>query len=153
MARFFIHRPVFAIVLSVVIVLLGVLAIVTLPIAQFPPISPPLVQVQATYVGASATVVEQSVATAIEKQVNGADNMIYMQSTSTSQGVYTLNCTFAVGTDLQKAAIDVQNRVQQATGSLPPSVVNYGITVKKKSPQLLMIATLYRPAMSTIRST
>ncbi len=145
MARFFIRRPVFAIVLSVVIVLLGVLAIVALPIAQFPPISPPLVQVQATYVGASATVVEQSVATAIEKQVNGADNMIYMQSTSTSQGVYTLNCTFAVGTDLQKAAIDVQNRVQQATGSLPASVVNYGITVKKKSPQLLMIATLYAP--------
>jgi hydrophobe/amphiphile efflux-1 (HAE1) family protein len=144
-ARFFIRRPVFAVVLSVIIVLLGVLAIVTLPISQFPPISPPLVQVQATYVGASATVVEQSVATAIEKQVNGAENMIYMQSTSTSQGLYTLNCTFAVGTDLQKSAIDVQNRVQQATGSLPASVVSYGITVKKKSPQLLMIATLYAP--------
>ncbi len=145
MARFFIQRPVFAIVLSTTIVLLGVLALVSLPISQFPPIAPPLVQVQATYPGASATVVEQAVATAIEKQVNGAENMIYMQSTSTSQGAYTLNCTFAVGSDLQQAAIDVQNRVQQATGSLPTSVVNYGITVKKKSPQLLMIVTLYSP--------
>jgi hydrophobe/amphiphile efflux-1 (HAE1) family protein len=145
MAHFFISRPVFAIVISILIVLTGALALITLPISQFPPISPPLVQVQATYVGASATVVEQSVATAIEKQVNGADHLIYMQSTSTSQGLYTLNCTFAVGTDLQQAAVDVQNRVQQAMGSLPSSVVNYGITVKKKSPQLLMIVSLYSP--------
>ena len=145
MSHFFIRRPIFAIVLSLVIVLIGTLAMITLPVAQFPPISPPLIQVQATYIGASATVLEQSVATAIENQVVGVSNMIYMQSTSTSNGAYTLNCTFAVGSDIEKALIDVQNRVQQATGSIPSQVVNYGITVKKKSPQLLMIVALYAP--------
>lgn len=148
MAHFFITRPIFAIVLSIVIVLLGGLAILTLPVAQFPPISPPLIQVQTTYIGASASVVEQSVATEIENEVVGVDNLIYMQSTSSSSGQYTLNCTFKVGADIQKALIDVQNRLQQATGKLPSAVNRFGITVQKKSPQILMVVALYSPSNS-----
>jgi hydrophobe/amphiphile efflux-1 (HAE1) family protein len=147
-AHFFITRPIFAIVLSVIIVLLGGLAIITLPVAQFPPISPPLIQVQTTYIGASASVVEQAVASEIENQVVGVDNLIYMQSTSTSSGQYTLNCTFKVGADIQKALIDVQNRVQQATGSLPEEVNRFGITIQKKSPQILMVVGIYSPTNS-----
>ena len=145
MAKFFIHRPVFAIVLSIIIVLVGGLSIFVLPVAMFPPLSPPVVQVQATYIGASASNVEKSVAIPIENQVVGIPHMIYMQSTSTSNGSYVLNCTFAVGANLENALIDVQNRVQQAMGQLPSQVVNYGITVQKQSPQLLMLVTLYSP--------
>jgi hydrophobe/amphiphile efflux-1 (HAE1) family protein len=148
MSRFFIHRPIFAIVVSIVIVLVGVLAIITLPVAQFPPISPPLIQVQGTYIGANASTVEQSVANQIENNVIGVDNMIYMQSTSTSNGAYTLNCTFKVGADIEKALIDVQNRVSQSTGSLPSAVNTFGLTVQKKSPQILMIVALYSPSNS-----
>ncbi len=146
MSLFFIRRPIFAIVVAIVIVLLGTLAIFTLPVAQFPPISPPLIQVTAAYVGASASTIEQSVANAIENKVVGVDNMIYMQSTSTSNGIYTLNCTFNVGADTQKALIDVQNRVQQASGGLPQAVTSVGVTVQKKSPQILMIVALYSPS-------
>ena len=135
-------------VLSIVIVLLGGIAILVLPVAQFPPISPPLIQVQATYIGASASVVEQSVASQIENEVVGVDNLIYMQSTSTSSGQYTLNCTFKVGADIQKALIDVQNRVSQATGQLPEAVNKFGITVRKKSPQILMVVALSSPTNS-----
>ncbi len=135
-------------VFSIVIVLLGIVAIITLPVAQFPPISPPLIQVQTTYIGASASVVEQSVASQIENEVVGVDNLIYMQSTSSSSGQYTLNCTFKVGADIQKALIDVQNRLQQATGSLPEAVNKFGITVQKKSPQILMVVALYSPTNS-----
>ena len=148
MAHFFIRRPIFAIVISIVVVLLGVVAIFVLPVAQFPPISPPLIQVQGTFVGANAATVEQTVANPIENQVVGTDNMIYMQSTSTSNGAYTLNCTFKVGADIEKALIDVQNRVQRATGSLPAAVNQFGLTVQKKSPQILMIVALYSPSKS-----
>ncbi|MBV9332915.1 MAG: efflux RND transporter permease subunit, partial [Candidatus Eremiobacteraeota bacterium] len=148
MAHFFITRPIFAMVLSIVILILGGVAILTLPVAQFPPISPPLIQVQTTYIGASAAVVEQSVASEIENEVVGVDNLIYMQSTSSSSGQYTLNCTFKVGADIQKALIDVQNRVAQATGSLPEAVNRFGITVQKKSPQILMVVALYSPTNS-----
>ncbi|MBV8490786.1 MAG: efflux RND transporter permease subunit, partial [Candidatus Eremiobacteraeota bacterium] len=148
MAHFFITRPIFAMVLSIVIVLLGGVAILVLPVAQFPPISPPLIQVQTTYIGASASVVEQSVASTIENEVVGVDNLIYMQSTSSSSGQYTLNCTFKVGADIQKALIDVQNRVTQATGKLPDAVNRFGITVQKKSPQILMVVALYSPTNS-----
>ena len=145
LSRFFIHRPIFAIVLSVFIILVGVLAIVTLPVAEFPPITPPTIQVQATYIGANATVVEKSVATAIENQVVGVDNLIYMQSTSTSNGLYTLNCTFSIGSSIEQALIDVENRVQQATGQLPSQVTSLGISIQKRSPQLLMAVTLFSP--------
>jgi len=148
MAHFFITRPIFAMVLSIVVVLLGGLAILTLPVALFPPISPPTIQVQTTFVGASASVVEQSVASEIENEVVGIPGMIYMQSTSTSAGQYTLDCTFAVGSDINQALIDVQNRVQQATGSLPPEVNRFGITVRAQSPQILMVVALYSPTDS-----
>jgi len=144
-SHFFIKRPIFAIVVSLVIALVGGLSILALPIAMFPPISPPVIQVQATYLGASASVVEKSVASSIENQVVGVNNMIYMQSTSTSNGLYTLNCTFKVGASLEQALIDVQNRVQQASGFLPQQVTTYGVTVKKVSPQLLMVVSLYSP--------
>ncbi len=145
MSSFFIRRPIFAIVVSLLIVLLGALSILTLPVAMFPPISPPIIQVQATYLGASASVVEKSVASAIENQVVGVDNLIYMQSTSTSNGLYTLNCTFKVGASLEQALIDVQNRVQQASGFLPAQVNTFGVTVQKRSPQLLMVVALSSP--------
>jgi HAE1 family hydrophobic/amphiphilic exporter-1/multidrug efflux pump len=148
MAHLFITRPIFAMVLSIVILLLGLVAMIRLPVAMFPPISPPLVQVQTTYIGASASVVEQTVATQIENKVVGVDNLIYMQSTSSSSGQYTLNCTFKVGADIQKALIDVQNRLQQATGKLPAAVNQFGITVQKKSPQILLVVALYSPTNS-----
>ena len=102
----------------------GGASIVTLPIAQYPQIAPPTVQVSASYIGADATTVMQSVAAPIEQQVNGSPNMIYMQSKSTNDGNYVLTCTFAVGTDLDIAAVDVQNRVTQASASLPLSLIH-----------------------------
>ena len=144
-AQFFIHRRVFALVISIVILLVGGIAIFTLPIAQFPQISPPTVSVETTYTGASAQVVEESVATAIEKEVNGTSNMLYMSSRSSSDGRYSLTCTFEIGTDLDIAAVDIQNRVKKAEGNLPSEVKNYGITVKKKSPDMLMIVSVYAP--------
>jgi HAE1 family hydrophobic/amphiphilic exporter-1/multidrug efflux pump len=147
-AAFFIHRRVFAIVISLIILLVGGLSLMTLPVAQFPNIAPPTVSVTATYTGASAEVVEQSVATAIEKEINGASNMLYMSSRCSSDGNYTLNCTFAVGTDLDIAAVDIQNRIKKAEGSLPAEVKNYGITVKKKSPDMLTILSIYSPTQA-----
>lgn len=147
-SKFFIHRPIFAIVISLLIVLVGGLAIFSLPIAQYPQITPPTVQVSATYPGANAATVEQSVAIPIEGTVNGAENMIYMSSRSSNNGAYTLTCTFKVGTNVDIAAVDVQNRVQQAQGQLPAEVISNGITVKKRSPSMLMIITLYSPDSS-----
>ncbi|HLI35095.1 MAG TPA: multidrug efflux RND transporter permease subunit [Terriglobia bacterium] len=147
-SKFFIHRPIFAIVISLLIVLVGGLAILSLPIAEYPQITPPTVQVSATYPGANAATVEQSVAVPIEESVNGAENMIYMSSRSSNNGVYTLTCTFSVGSNVDLDAVDVQNRVQQAEGQLPAEVINYGITVKKRSPSMLMILTLYSPDSS-----
>jgi multidrug efflux pump len=146
MATFFIRRPTFAIVLSIVILLLGGLSILTLPISQYPPISPPVVQVSTAYLGANAKVIESSVATAIEQQVNGVPGMIYMQSSSTNLGSYTLNCTFDIGTDINQDTVNVQNRVQQAMGQLPQAVITYGVSVQQRSPQLLMAVSLYSPS-------
>ena len=121
------------------------MAIFTLPIAQYPPISPPTVTVETFYVGASARVVEENVAIPIEQEVNGAENMIYMSSSSTSDGRYFLTCTFAVGTDIDIAQVDVQNRVSRADRALPPEVINFGITVQKASPDMLIVLSLYSP--------
>jgi HAE1 family hydrophobic/amphiphilic exporter-1/multidrug efflux pump len=148
MARFFIHRPVLAIVLSLVILIAGTLAMVTLPIAQYPQISPPTVTVEAIYVGANAAVVEQAVALPLEQQVNGAEGMIYMASKSTNDGRYLLTCTFQVGTNLNLAAVDVQNRVKAAEGNLPPEVIANGVTVKKQSPDMLGVVSIYSPGNS-----
>ncbi|MBK9168439.1 MAG: multidrug efflux RND transporter permease subunit [Bryobacterales bacterium] len=145
MAKFFIDRPVFAIVVSLVILIAGGLSMLNLPVAQYPPIAPPTVSVQVTYPGASAETVEQSIATAIEQEVNGAENMIYMSSKSSSDGRYTLQVTFAVGTNIDLASVDVNNRVKKAVAKLPAEAVNAGVTVKKQSPDMLMIISVYSP--------
>ena len=145
MVKYFIHRPVFAIVIGLIILIAGGLAILALPTSQYPPISPPTVTVETFFVGASARVVEQNVAIPIEQEVNGAENMLYMSSSSTSDGRYRLVCTFAVGTDIDIAQVDVQNRVSRADRALPPEVLNFGIQVRKASPDMLMVLSLFSP--------
>jgi hydrophobe/amphiphile efflux-1 (HAE1) family protein len=137
-ARFFIHRPVFAIVLSLFILIAGGVSIRALPVAQYPQITPPTVEVETVYVGANARTVEEFVATPIEQELNGAEGMTYLSSNSSSDGRYVLTCTFRLGMDPDIAAVDVQNRLKKAEGSLPPEVRNFGISVKKTSPDLLM---------------
>ncbi len=145
MARFFIHRPVFAIVISLIILIAGGLSIFTLPIAQYPQISPPTVEVEINYPGANAETVEQSIATNVEAEVNGAENMIYMSSKSSSDGRYVLTCTFKVGTNLDLANVDINNRVNKAYAKLPQEAISYGISVKKKSPDILLAISIYSP--------
>src|SRR5437588_8149848 len=126
-SRFFIYRPIFASVLSIVITLTGGIALLSLPIAQYPPIIPPSVQVSINYPGASAQVVSDTVAAPIEQEVNGVEGMMYMSSQMGNDGSYTLAVTFDVGTDLNTALVMVQNRVQLALPLLPTSVQNQGI--------------------------
>lgn len=141
-SRFFINRPIFATVIALLMVLAGIAALEFLPIAQFPDITPPTVQVNAVYPGASAETIAESVATPIEEQVNGVDGMIYMNSTSSSTGEYNLTVTFEVGTDADMAAVLVQNRVNIAEGNLPSEVIKQGITTKKQSTNIVMILSL-----------
>src|SRR5687767_8553211 len=143
--NFFIDRPIFAAVLAIVIVVAGAVAIPFLPIAMFPEITPPQVVVTATYPGASAEVVEQTVTTPIEQQVNGVENMIYMSSRSGSDGTMTLTVTFKVGTDLDIAAVNVQNRVAIAQAKLPQDVIRQGLSITKQSPDLVEIVALTSP--------
>ncbi len=138
-SRFFIDRPIFASVLSIVITLAGGIAAFNLPIAQYPQITPPSVQVSINYPGASAQVVAATVAAPIEQQVNGVENMLYMSSQMGNDGSYTLTVTFDLGTDLNTALVMVQNRVALAMPQLPNPVQQQGITIKKKTPDLLMI--------------
>lgn len=139
----FIRRPNLAIVLSLVLVVAGLLALRVIPVAQFPPITPPAVQVTASYPGASAQVVAETVATPLEAQVNGVEGMLYMTSTSSDAGTYTLTVTFEVGTDPDLAAINVQNRVQLANALLPSAVARQGVTVRKQSTNMLLAVNLY----------
>ncbi|MBV6482266.1 MAG: Efflux pump membrane transporter BepE [bacterium] len=148
MAKFFIHRPVFAIVISLVILIAGGISIGVLPIAQYPQITPPTVEVEINYPGANAETVEQSIATNVEAEVNGAENMIYMSSKSSSDGRYLLQCTFNVGTNLDLANVDINNRVNKAQPKLPKEAVAAGISVKKKSPDMLLVISLYSPDKS-----
>jgi len=141
-SRFFIDRPIFASVLSIVITLVGGLALFTLPIAEFPTIAPPTVQVDCTYPGASAQVVAEAVATPIEQQVNGVENMLYMASQCTNDGAYNLTVTFRHGVDLNMAQVRVQNRVALAVPLLPDVLRQTGVTVKKKSPDILLVIAL-----------
>jgi HAE1 family hydrophobic/amphiphilic exporter-1 len=141
-AKFFIERPVLANVIAIVIMLVGGVAISTLPVAQYPPITPPTVQVTANYPGASAKTLVETVALPIEQQVNGVEKMLYMQSTCTSDGRYTLTVTFDVGTDLDFAQVLVQNRVAAAMSQLPGPVQQQGVVTKKKSTAILQIVTL-----------
>ncbi len=144
-ADVFIRRPVTAIVISIVIVVVGILAITSLPIGQYPDITPPTVQVTGTYTGADALTVEQTVATPVEVQVNGTPGMTYLQSNSTSNGQMNMTVNFEVGTDINIAALDVQNRVSIAQPTLPQEVQRLGLTVRKRNPSILMLVAMYSP--------
>jgi len=142
LSAFFIARPRFAIVISLVVTLAGVVAMQGLPIDKFPEIAPPTVKVTASYPGASAKIVEQAVATPIETEVNGVKNMIYMESVAANDGSYTLTVTFEIGTDADQAAVEVQNRVARATPRLPQEVRTEGVKTEASSPNMLLIVNL-----------
>ncbi len=147
-SAFFIDRPKFALVISIVISLAGFIALSVLPVEEFPEVAPPQVQVSTSYTGANASAVEESVAAPIEDKVNGVDDMLYMSSDSNNDGSYTLTVTFEVGTDPDIAAVNVQNRVATATAQLPQEVTRNGVTTKKQSSSLLMVITLVSPKAS-----
>ena len=144
-SRFCIQRPIFAIVLSLVIVIAGLGAMMSLPIAQYPEISPPVVTVSTSYPGADADTIAQAVAAPIETQVNGVDNMLYMDSSCSSAGQYSLSVSFQVGTNPDTAQVQVQNRVSLALPSLPDTVQRGGVQTEKRSSTFLMIIGIYSP--------
>jgi hydrophobic/amphiphilic exporter-1 (mainly G- bacteria), HAE1 family len=144
-ANTFIKRPVTAIVISIVLLIVGAICIKFLPVAQYPEIVPPVVQVTGQYTGADALTVEQTMATPVETQINGSPGMQYLQSNSSGNGALTINVTFAVGTNINIATLDVQNRVSIATPQLPDVVKRLGLTVRKKNPGVLMLVALYSP--------
>ncbi len=144
-SKYFIERPVLANVLAILMIVIGAVALWSLPVAQYPDVTPPTVQVQTRYPGASARTIIDTIALPIEQQVNGVENMIYMQSTSTSDGTYTLVVTFRIGTDLNFAQVLVQNRVSAALSSLPDAVQKQGVTVQKQSTAILSFVTLVSP--------
>src|SRR4051795_7560450 len=142
-SKFFIDRPVFANVIAVVTVVLGLVGLWRLPVERFPQITPPTVRVTAFYPGANAQVVADTVAAPVEQQVNGVENMLYMSSQSSNDGSYTLDVTFEVGTDINMAQVLVQNRVAIAEPSLPSVVRAIGVTTKKRSADILLCISLY----------
>ncbi len=142
MIDFFIDRPIFSTVLAIVITIAGGVALSSLPVARFPQITPPTIVVSTVFPGADAATIEQSVAAPIEQQVNGVPHMIYMDSKSANDGTYALTVTFAVGTDQDIAAVDVQNQVAIAQRQLPQQVLQQGITVAKRQPQILLAVAI-----------
>lgn len=148
MLTFFIKRPRFAMVIALVITLLGAIALKIIPVEQYPQITPPVVNVSASWPGASATDVAEAIATPLETQLNGVDHMLYMESTSSDEGSYSLSITFAAGTDPDLAAIDVQNRVSQALAQLPAEAQQNGVQVRKRATNLMMGVSLYSPNQS-----
>ena len=145
MARFFIDRPIVAVVISILTVLGGLVAMAGLPVAQFPDIIPPLIQIQTTYPGADAATIEQSVATPLEQQMNGVEDMLYLQSVNASDGTITLRVTFDLGTDRNSDQVNAQNRVSQAQPSLPVEVNQFGLTYRKTSGTPMMLISLFSP--------
>ena len=145
LSHFFIDRPIFAIVVAIFITLIGGIAYFTLPVSQYPEIAPPTIVVNASYPGASAQVVSETVATPLEEEINGVENMLYMSSQATSDGNLSLTVTFALGTNLDIAQVLVQNRVAVAQPKLPDEVQRLGITVRKNSPDLMMVIHLSSP--------
>ncbi|MCV6597342.1 MAG: efflux RND transporter permease subunit, partial [Mangrovicoccus sp.] len=144
-SKIFITRPKMAMVISLVLTIMGGIAFLVLPVEQFPDITPPVVNVSATYTGANAVTVESTVAAPIEAQVNGVDDMIYMSSKSADNGSYSLDVTFEVGTDADIASVNVQNRVSQAMAQLPSEVTSTGVVTQKSSPNMLMVVSLTSP--------
>src|SRR3712207_9548767 len=144
-AHFFVDRPIFAAVLAIVLLLVGGIAYTGLPVAQYPEITPPTIVVRATYPGANAETVAATVATPLEQQINGVEDMLYMSSYSTSDGAMALTITFRLGADLDKAQVLVQNRVAIATPRLPEEVRRLGVTTLKSSPDLMMVVHMLSP--------
>src|ERR671926_45000 len=144
-SHFFVDRPIFAAVISIVITLIGAIAYEALPIAQYPEVAPPTVVVSASYPGASAQTVAETVATPLEQQINGVENMLYMRSTSTGSGTLSLSVYFQIGTNPDQATINVNNRVQRATVLLPQEVGRQGVTVNKRSSSILEVLALSAP--------
>src|ERR1700712_4469683 len=144
-ADIFIRRPVTAIVISLVIVVVGILSILSLAVGQYPEITPPTVSITGTYIGADALTVEQTVATPVEVQVNGTPGMTYLQSNSSSNGQMSMTVNFDVGTDINIAALDVQNRVGIALPTLPQEVQRLGLVVRKRNPSILMLVAMFSP--------
>src|SRR5712672_4018740 len=147
-SHFFIDRPIFAAVVSIVFVILGGVSYSRLPVAQYPEIAPPIINVTGQHPGASADVVASTVVAPIEEQINGVENMLYVSSNSTADGRFTIAVTFDLGTNLDIAQVQVQNRVSIAQPRLPADVRNIGVTVTKASPDLMMVVHLYSPDKS-----
>lgn len=145
MINFFIERPIFAYVIAIIIVLAGAISIPTLPVAQFPQITPPTVQVTATYTGANAEVVEETVTTPLEESINGVEGMIYMNSVSNDDGTMTITVTFDVGYDLNIAEVDTEIRVQNTQPQLPDEVIREGVLVRKVSTDFVIAVNLISP--------
>ena len=147
-SHFFIDRPIFAAVVSIVFVIVGAVSFMRLPVAQYPEIAPPVINVSGQYPGASADVVASTVVSPIEDQINGVENMLYVSSNSTADGKFSIAVTFDLGTNLDIAQVQVQNRVAIAQPRLPADVRNIGVTVAKRSPDLMMVVHLFSPDKS-----
>ncbi|HEV8217200.1 MAG TPA: efflux RND transporter permease subunit, partial [Gemmatimonadaceae bacterium] len=144
-SRFFIDRPVFAVVLSLVVLAAGLISITTLPVSEYPEVTPPTISVRAVYPGANPTVLAQTVGTPLEDAINGVEHMLYMSSSATADGVLNLTVTFAIGTNVDLAQVQVQNRVSQALARLPEEVRALGVTTEKRSPDITMVVHLVSP--------
>src|ERR1700740_978939 len=147
-SKFFINRPIVAMVIAIITGIGGLVAMRGLPVAQFPDIGPPQIIVNTTYTGADAVTIESSVAAPLEQQMSGVDNMLYMQSTNANDGTMSLRVTYALGTDVNIDQVNTQNRISQAQPNLPPDVNNYGFTIRKITGMPLLVVSLFSPKNS-----